>query len=93
MSRFEKILIKYMSYGFVAGLFYSFLTNRVAVQMGDGTGGSITIRSQLDDYVMDSLFNAALFSVIIGAFFAIWYWADRWVKPEVKSEEQSHDGQ
>ncbi len=93
MSTFEKVLIKYMSYGFVAGLFYSFLTQRVAIHIGDGADGSISIRSPLDDYVMDSLFNATLVSVIVGAFFAIWYWADRWMKPEVKNGGQSKDGQ
>ncbi len=73
MSKFEKRLIKYMSYGFVVGLFYSFLTNRVvAVSTVDS---SAVMRSPLDEYVMDALFNATLVSVIVGALLAISYWA------------------
>ncbi|MFD1884440.1 hypothetical protein [Paenibacillus wenxiniae] len=74
MSRFEKLLIKYMSYGFVVGLFYSFLANRVvAVSTVDS---SAVLRSPLDEYIMDALFNATLVSVIVGALVAISYWAN-----------------
>ncbi len=78
MSTFEKLLIKYMIYGFVAGLFYSFLANRVVAV--STTDPSAVVRSTLSDYIMDALFNGTLVSIIAGAFFAICYWTNRPLK-------------
>lgn len=82
MSKFEQQLVKYMTYGFVAGLLYSFLTKRTISMPASTPGASIQIQVSMDEYVMDCLFNAALFSVLVGAFFAICYAASKWMKPQ-----------
>lgn len=80
MSKFEQQLVKYMIYGFVTGLFYSFLTKRTMSLSAEEP--NVQIQLSMDQYVMECLFNATLFSVLVGVFFAVCYAVSKWMKPQ-----------
>ncbi|AUS28991.1 hypothetical protein C1A50_4881 [Paenibacillus polymyxa] len=64
MSKFEKKLIKYLSYGFMVGIYYSFIKGPTHSSTVNGATKFFTLPAS--DFIFSTLSTSFLISIIFG---------------------------
>ncbi len=75
MSKFEKKLIKYLSYGFVVGIYYSFIKGPTHSSTVNGTTKFFTLPAS--DFIFGALSTSFLVSLIFGFLYFLVFLANR----------------
>ncbi|MET3211171.1 UNVERIFIED_CONTAM: hypothetical protein ABIC26_004138 [Paenibacillus sp. PvR008] len=75
MSKFEKNLIKYLSYGFMVGLYYSFIKGPTQSSTVSGVTKFFTLPTS--DFIFSALSTSFLVSLIFGILYSLFFLAKR----------------